>query len=317
MPIFRTGYETTAGRNIDITKAKAEVENAQLASRTLHDNYIDHMGGVYPELIRGALVTHGSAAEGLTRNFPLPILINDPTNPKIQLLVGDAKPYMSLGRDSNGMARVTNLTEFEQLRAMLNATLLWLDKGPQTLLSINPVMQSVFSAWIADRMAGKLKLERPTAQRLQILAAYYFQCLFTDAKELSEQQQRAMIASACRSARTDAAKHEQMFEGIGVIDGLGDFLVVVKKTLTEAVQFDGMDVGTTMTLMAPSWFGFNGPMLSMAALEHPPTFAAMLYMSFGQNSYRRSGLATSSEPFRGPRGGNDFVRTMQATLGLR
>lgn len=318
MPIYKTGYETTAGRNIDVSKAKHEVENAQLASRSLHTNYEDQMGLSLEGNVKGALVTYSTPAEGLVRNFHVPILINDPTSSTgQQLLVGDAKPYISMGRDDSGRPRVTNLTEFEQLRTMMATTLLWLNKGPQALMTMGPVMQSVFSRWISDKLTSKLKLERTTSVRLQVLAAYYFQCLFTDAKQLSEQQQRAMIASACRSAHTDAAKHEKMFEDIGVIDGLGDFMVVIKKTLTEAVQFDTMDAATMLGLMASSWTFFSGPTLAMVALEHPPTFAAMLYMSFGQNSYRKAGLTTVSEGFRGPKGGNDFVRTMQAELGLR
>ncbi len=125
-----------------------------------------------------------------------------------------------------------------------------------------------------------------------------------------------MAAQACRAAGVPLNDFEHVLSDVDSIDSVEDFVAVLQNQLSTP-RLDNFNVGVLAQIMMGTWFGFNGRELAVAAIEHPPTFAAMLYMSFAQNSYRKAGLAQVSEAFKGSRGGAEFVRNMQLQLKLR
>ena len=329
MTIAKTAYDTFIGRPMVTTKARLGCEDTQHSSGTLSNNYYDYLNlpvetGENKEVVyTGALVTHGTPAEALIPPFVYPMIVNDPasfgkpgTGAERKFLVGDARPFMRAQRDSAEPCRVINAMEFELLRVLLAAGMHWLTSGPQHLMGISPVLAQVYCRWLADTISRRFELDLTQRQVARVIAAYFFQCCFSDAKDVPEQQKRAMVAQACRAAGVPLNDFEHVLSDVDSIDSVEDFVAVLQNQLSTP-RLDNFNVGVLAQIMMGTWFGFNGRELAVAAIEHPPTFAAMLYMSFAQNSYRKAGLAQVSEAFKGSRGGAEFVRNMQLQLKLR
>ena len=320
MPIYKSAYHTTIGRGLDVSKSRQAAEDTEIASSILTTHYADYMhGSMNGEDVQGALVTHDTASEAMIRGFIFPMVLDNPraaANSGKKLVFADARPYMSQARNDMNRSRITNLMEFEMLRATTAATIAWNEKGAAAIMNLGPVLQQVYCRWLSRTIARRFSLDAMARIRLRVIAAYFFQCLFTDAKEFTESQKASIVASACRSSGVNYLDYENFFTDVDVIDGLNDFISVTKKLLPEAVQLDRLDAGIVMEQIQGTWFGFVGRPSAAAALEHPPTFAAMLYMSFAQNGYRKAPLSVESEAFKGAKGGAEYIRNVQLQLGL-
>lgn len=321
MPIYKSAYETKVGRGMDISRPRRELEDLQVSTRIPTMNYGDYMGAAGDEAGKtvGGLITSGTAGELLIRHFSFPMLVNDPLSPgnsPTKILFGDARPYTAASRSEAGRSRIVNTMEFEQLRVLMAAGINWTNKGTQTINNIGQVAAQVYCRWIERVLRKKFALAPMPSLKIRVLAAYFYQCLFLDDKELNESQRRIMAVMACRASGSDYDAYSSMLEGLGMIDGLDEFVGVIKRVVDDAIQLDNLDSGVVIELMMSTWFGHTGRALAAAAIEHPPTFVSMLYMSFGQQGYRKAVLSQISEDFRGHKGGNEFIRNMQLQLGL-
>lgn len=329
MTILFSAYQTFIGRPYReaAKKVAAACQDAQQATRLLTANYYDYLslpaetGSSTEGVYQGALVTHGSPAEALIPPFPFPIIVEDLVsagkgNTALHYLVGDARPFMRANRDAAEKCRVVNQMEFELLRVLLAAGMHWLTEGPRFLLNMSPVMAQVYCRWLADTIGKRFELDGTARLQLRVVAAYFFQCNFAENVVPSEQQKAAMVAQACRAANVPLVEFENVLMDVDLIESAEDFVLVIKRLLNTP-RLDNFNVGLLSQIMQGTWFGFNGRELACAAIEHPPTFAALLYMSFAQNSYRKAPLAQISENFKGNKGGAEFVRNMQLQLKLR
>ena len=319
MPIIESAYDTTVGRAMNIKASIQAAEDIQVSSQLLTENYESTMHAVgNTTMVRGGLVQHGTFEQEQVRPFTLVFVTLDPAglarNTGNKLVVGDVRPFSSISRTDN-RPRVVNLMEFTTLRALMAAQICWSNGDYQTIAGLSPVLAKVYCRWISETLTRFYRLDVMTAIKVRAIAAYFFQCQFTEQTELNEMQKRAMIATALRASGGDKTLEDMLFD-LDVIDGIEGFILALKKSIPEAVQLDQLDTGVLLERAMGTWFGFNGKHLAAAALEHPPTFASLLYVSFGQNGYRKAALATIAEQFRGPKGGSEYVRNFAMLLGL-
>lgn len=329
MTILQSAYDTFLGRvsREAIKRVVIACQDAQHNTGLLTANYYDYLSlpqevghntnGVY----RGALVTHGSPAEALIPAFIYPVIVEDPTasakgDTPLHFLVGDARYFMAANRNSAERCRIVNQMEFELLRVQLATGMSWLADGPQKLLNMGPVMGQVYCRWLAGTIGKRFELDGTERLKARVVAAYFFQCNFIHNVAINGQQKAAMVALACRSAGVPQVEYENLLKDVTVIESAEDFVTVLRQVL-DTPRLDNFNIGLLSSVMQGTWFGFNGRELACAAIEHPPTFAALLYMSFYQNSYRNAALAQVSADFKGSKGGADFVRNMNLQLKLR
>jgi hypothetical protein len=73
-------------------------------------------------------------------------------------------------------------------------------------------------------------------------------------------------------------------------------------------------VGVLVEIIAFSWYGTNAREIAAVALEHPPTFLVMVFNAFTDRTYRNSPLARTAERYKGNKGGDEFVRSLQSLM---
>lgn len=325
MTIAKTAYHTFIGRSRFVDKVKMGIEDAQNNVGTLTNNYFDYLGisltnGLNNEgdNFVGCLVTHDTTSEALIPVFVYPMIVEDlgfktKAGNKQFYVVGDVRPFTRGNKQASAKSTVVNTMEFELLKTLMAAELSWLTKGPQFLASMSPVLSQVYCRWIGDTISRRFELDMTQRQMVRVLAAYFFQCCFSNTTKINDQQKSSMVAQACRSAGVPIVEFERILNGVDTIDSAEDFCFVLKKQLATP-RLDDFNIGLLAQIMMGTWFGFNGRDLACAAIEHPPTFAAMLYMSFAQNSYKKAGLAQVSENFKGSKGGSEYVRNVKLQL---
>lgn len=329
MTILKSPQDTFVARlrSQSAERAARACYDAQQSEGLLTKNYYEYLNlpseigesttGVYT----GALVTHGSASEARIPPFVLPMLVEDEVAAASKqvprhFLVADARPFMQASRNASEPCRVVNKMEFELMRVHLAACAFWLSQGPAKLLSLSPVMGEVYCRWMANTIGRSRELDGPQRLTTRVLAAYFFQCNFNTNQTPNETQKAAMVALACRAAGVPHESFAHIFKDVDMIESAEDFVGHLKRVL-DTPRMDTYNSGILSASIQGTWFGFNGKDLALAAVEHPPTFAAMLYMAFVQNGYRKAPLAQYAEDFKGNKGGAQFMRDMQLQLGLQ
>jgi hypothetical protein len=328
MTVHKTAYQTFIGRTMVLTKIVPAIEDTEHNDQVLSSNanqYLEITENVGDDVrerkIDAGLVAHGKPQEAMIPPFLYPIVVKNLASlkgntPYREILVGDGRPFMRGNREASLPCRIVNQMEFELLRVLMAANLAWLNQGPQSIMNLGPVMAQVYCRWLGDTISRRFELDATERLKVRVISAYFFQCNFIENDVLTEQQKRAMAAQACRAAGVPNVEYEGLLEDLGVLEGAEDYVGALRRLL-DTPRLDNFHIGLLTQAIQGTWFGFNGRELACAAVEHPPTFAAMLYLAFAQNSYRKAGLAITSEAFRGQKGGGEFQRNVQLQLGLR
>lgn len=319
MSIFKTTFDTFLGKRLIVTQLREALQELQVRDSTLSMNrnaYLhlsfkvgDAEGGYLPSII-----APGSTAQEALPIFYHPIPVEMPTGKGMaggNYLVGDARSFMRAGRD--GVPYIANVMEFEFLQARIGLGSIWLTQGPVALRNISPIAQSIYASWISQTVSQRLGLDLGDMMRLRILAAFFYHCLFIDKSEFRDDEINRLAVIIAKAAKAPADETASLMERVGYIEDVTDFVNKIV-TVMENPRFENFNVGLLNTVISGTWFGLGGKEVACVALEHPPTFLAMIYASFGQRGYKMAAFTRVTEIYKGPKGEQDFIRTIHRTL---
>ncbi len=145
----------------------------------------------------------------------------------------------------------------------------------------------------------------------------YYQCLFTD-QGLADENDRQKIAFAASKATRAPIEEifkiiDQIVENLDVnpFANINDFCNAVK-TIVENERMQMFNAGILVTVVANTWFGVNSREVTPCALEHPPTWLALVFTSFNEKSFKNSNISMISKRYAANKGENDFVKAFFA-----
>lgn len=95
--------------------------------------------------------------------------------------------------------------------------------------------------------------------------------------------------------------------------GIKDFCAQVKE-ITENNRLQAFEEGILVNLLIASWFGTNAREMIAVALEHPPTWIALVYAAFTEKSYKNTVISKIAYRYLGSKGENDFVRSLVSLI---
>lgn len=282
MPIFRTAYDTLACHGFILDKIRHPLDEA---------------------LIRGALlpIASGDArklvgtADRLTDAIPSfdhPFALTEQSgnrhDPKL-VMVGDFRRYGRFDpHQKEFVIKVRNDYAFQEKRTVLNQ--IWVDTAPSTLGNCSPLPMKLYGLWVADAVSGRYSLDPQEKLRLQILASIFYAGLFYD---IHDHWDKNRVAAQVKRALNVDAKF--IFDALEYVkqpmNGLLEFVAVVKEAI-DTVRLKDFNHGLLYAVLKPTWYGVNNDALVAVALEHPPTWLAMLYLAISDRSYAKTRLTT-------------------------
>lgn len=173
----------------------------------------------------------------------------------------------------------------EMVRVLLESV--WVGDGPNDILNLGHFQIQIFSTWIGDMFARRFALDAEQQVRVTILAAFYYLCLFTEADRADL---RRFIPIIAKVTSTGAPFVMDTLREVEYIGNLTDFVGAVQTTLATD-RLDGLGLDVVITMLSGSWFGPNHAILVGIALEYPPMWNALLYLSLTDRSTSASGIA--------------------------
>ena len=268
--MFKSPYETTACRNHKIGDIVDTLVQLQ------------RLGELYPGAGRIRLVT-----EQLTQ-------VKAFAHPIVHSFNGDAAIYIDVRgvtRFDRSNGELIGSSDYAYLlsRARL-MDVAWVDDNPLDLLNLSDLPMKVFSRLLSENLGRRMNLDASVQVWVQIAAAYFYLCQFYN---LVGVEQDDLIKHAKRVSRATGVVLTMVMD---VITAVGPMMTIqafadAVKTHSGSIRLESLSPAIIYTMLGGIWYGPNNVENVAVALEHPPTFTAMLYAACNDRSYRKSILA--------------------------
>lgn len=315
MTVFNTAYDTTAGKGFNTSKVIIAIKESVIKDYLHQQNT-----GIFSELesdTHAILISNHYPSEAVIPYFTHPLVVELGTlkvQNKTKLLCTDVRPFASVNkngvRGSEDQFIVKNKMEFDlaKIRTVLN--LIWITEKQLKLREISFVPLAVYCSWISESVSRRFALDPKDQYKLAIIAGVFYQTLFSDSNILEDDVNKNKVAAAVMRATKASGKDVyEVIEQIEELNNLKDFCSNVRKILDNP-RLQDFSEGMIITLLGTSWFGTNAKEMLAVALEHPPTWLAIVYSSFVERSFKNSTIAKISERYGLNKGQNDFTKAL-------
>lgn len=305
MTVYNTAYDTTVCKNFRMQKTMDAIKEARLR------DWLPATDGV----LRVESTT-GASAVIPQFNHPLYIGKHSPdvlkTSPDEQLDVYLAVDVRPSGRYDpvNNKFKVTNSTVYNSriVRAALNAV--WLAQGPKATKQLAPTALGVFANWISETIGHRFGLDPKSVYTLTILAGIFYASNHHEGLEFNKADENRSLAGIANALRYNIADVIDVYEQTKLIVSTEDFCKKAVQVLNNVRMSDFND-GVLVALMGSTWFGDNAKENIGVALEHPPTWLAIIYEAYTNTMMKKTAIARICERRSYKDGLDLLVRSMR------
>ena len=203
-------------------------------------------------------------------------------------IVIDARGFMRV--DSLGRHTVTAKSEYDfiTMRAFLQKV--WNDDQPTDILNCGNIQLTAWIRWVSESIAQRMGLDPVAQMRVAAIVGIYFLSLYKrDEADIKD----SMLKMATQVARASYIPVEKVIE---ITENLEPMTNVTQLCLTlaqagETIRLEKFNPALLYGILCSGWFGANAREVVAAALEHPPTWAALVFMSLTNRGYRNCAIA--------------------------
>lgn len=242
--------------------------------------------------ITGDLVPlENSKIFGLTEGNEVPPFIHPLTfqtrNKEVGVAV-DLRPYVN-SKDPT-MISVSNRGEYTLQVTRAQLTYTWIHLPRKYFANVLDTTMKLFVKWVSTQIAKRYSLRPQDIVIMDIVIAVYYAYLLNDEKEIDEMGRLNLVNRISKVFKYQAGFINEtildMTSPIENVEGLCNAI----KFKTQSVRLKDLNAGVLYTLISRSWFGHNAPEILAAALEHIPTFYALIYTASNESLYRKTGF---------------------------
>lgn len=304
MTIYKTAYDTTIGNRAVIDKIVESLQEMNITKSLYQNN-----DGLYngEELVAYSVDNKFTDTMSVPY-FAHPIYYEQKLGGKpIHLLATDVRSLVTTKYTDHGKFSIRNQSEFDLLRARTVLNTIWLLRNPSYLRDISFVPCSMYASWIADNVSRRYALDPKDQMLMAIVAAIFYQTLFIDGDELNEADKLRMVPAIVRATKAPNNMVLDVLDRIPKLSNIHDFCNACKEVL-ENPRLQDFNAGVLVTVIGNTWFGTNAKEIMPVALEHPPTWIALVYIAFTERTYKKTSIGTLALRYMGNKGENEFVR---------
>lgn len=273
-------YDTFACRQYKADQIADSVETAALIHDILMDVGTD-IRTIHPD-------------ETTIKPFSHPVRIEKgDTN----LFVADTRPCTKIDHRT-GKFSITSATDYQIALQRLVTQRQWEIKGPETIFNLGQFQTRVYSHWIGDSIAKRLGLDVEHHLRVKAIAAYFYYCIndTSEADYYSETDTRQIASVLSRHTSLPVELFIELLGEIPIMLGVQDLVTAIVKH-SGTVRLNAFNIPVLWSILAGTWFGANGRELACVAVEHPPTFAVLLYNGLTNQAMKNAGLSLVVKPY--------------------
>lgn len=308
MTIYKDAYQTTVGKmyTSSIRKIERNIKEAIIKDGINKVKLnLDNSKNYKPFFILG-----NNVSESDIEIFSHPLLLSYQNE---NYLCTDLRPYVKKDTTPENIENnIRNLSEYNfcKSRALLN--LIWVNDNPSTLRNLFSFAGTVFTVWISETISKTLNLDPNQKSIISAITSFYYQSLFFDNSSFTEEQKMLMVKNATKVTNIPSNNLFSLLDKIEKLDNLDDYCSTIVK-LVDSVRLEKFNLAMLLTIISTSWYGTNAKENISVALEHPPTWIAIVYIALTDRTYRNSTLTRFCENLAKKGNGDEFTKNY---LGL-
>ncbi len=208
------------------------------------------------------------------------------------------------------IVKITNPALFrrEIIRSVLES--IWINDGANDILHLGTFQIQVFGKWVSEVISRRYGLDPEQQLQVQVIAAFYYTCLFVDSESVDL---RRFISVITRATKTNTNFILETLRDVEYIPNVEAFLATIRETLVTD-RLDGLELDVFITMLAGSWFGPNHGILVGTALEYPPLWCTLLYLSLTESVNRATGIGKVALRFERDPTSREFLGALNMLL---
>lgn len=206
---------------------------------------------------------------------------------------------------------VRNASEYGLILARGALTQFWVEEGVPKLRDLSSLPLAVYAEFLSRSLSKRYALDKREELDLLILTAWLYLSLFTNDTHLTERERMRWVQVISRTIRYPAAEVLRVSEQLeGPIHNLNDYCALAR-SITQSVRLDDLNLGILFQVIVGGWYSHHREVFA-TAIEHPPTWIALLMAALSDRSYKATGLARHLDNIRSA----DKTLFMQASKAL-
>ncbi len=298
--LYTDSYQTTVGAAFVMKSVELAIKQAIIKDGISHVTLnVKDQGEFKPLFITGIFPSESDIP---LFTHPISIMSLD----RQKYLCTDLRLYVrkdvALSDIESGIKNVTEFN-FVKSRAILN--LLWLNNEQSIVKNSLSFGASVFSHWLTDTITRSFALDFKDQSTINVICAFYYLTLF-DNEELSEDYKERLAVHTIKASKVPAEFALAVIDKIHQMYSVEDLISAIKD-ITENVRLKNFNLPVLLTMIKSSWYATNVKEIIAVALEHPPTWLAIVYASLHERTYKNSMIFKIAERL-GKRGlADEFV----------
>lgn len=226
-------------------------------------------------------------------NFAHIINIGDERNPQ---LVVDGRQYMSYD-ERTGVTRLRAANDWQLQCIRVALTNEMLESGTAPFARLTDFPAKVFMDLISGTLVQRYTLRPLAEMQLRVISCLYYQAMISpELRAVGNDRLRfADIITRVSGVPIDFVVQMLDPEGRSTIGDLANANDLALELSSRTLGMGTLKFADLHTLVKSSWFGTNAAENVGIALEHLPTWIAILYTAVSDKSYRKSKITERAE----------------------
>ncbi len=303
MTIYKDAYQTTIGKmySSSIKKTERNIKEAIIKDGINRVSLnLDNNKTYKPFFILG-----NNVSESNIEIFSHPLLLSYQNE---NYLCTDLRPYVKKDTTSENIENnIRNLSEYNFCKSRTVLNLIWVNDNPSILRNLFSFAGTVFTVWISETISKTLNLDFNQKSIISAITSFYYQSLFFDNSTLTEDQKMLMVKNAAKITNIPVNNLFSLLDKIDQLDNLDDYCKTIVK-LVDNVRLEKFNLAMLLTIISSSWYGTNAKENISVALEHPPTWIAIVYTALTDRTYKKSTLSNFCENLSKRGAGEEFTK---------
>lgn len=278
--MFKTPYDTTPCADYVLSEIKKELAIASIEGELRVPVTESDLS------VRGVMIIPPSVKH--VPPFAHPMLVESNSGRSEQLVV-DTRGMTRESRE--GQLSVSSRIDYNLLLLRALLTRQWMDHSPLDLLACGTLPLTVYSRWVSENICRRLPLNPGEQMMVTVVAGWFYLCLFREEAEIDEQLKLKMSSQISRATYVGTDRVLEITDNLDKMNSVLDFIRGLKNVVQNSA-LEKLSHGLLYTFVGGSWFGANARETVAVALEHPPTFMALVHVALQDRSWRKTGLGT-------------------------
>jgi len=208
----------------------------------------------------------------------------------IEINVIDARGLIRVGKDDSSDFRVVQKADYNFQVARTILMEVAKNNSPDDIKNIGDIAVVSFARYIADNIVRRLGLSPEDQAVITAITAFYYLCLFREEGPVDEREFNKMVEKVSRVTHLSATWIFERFPDPFVLTNISEYSQALAD-LVDSSRTNEINSAVLISFLGGGWFGANGRENMAVALEHPPTFLAMVYIALTDKSYRNAGVS--------------------------